>query len=199
MPPVARFQIHPRPRPPSFHPQEWAQTAWSDAGGRVPRRPVRVRYRYPSLDSPARTGRDGVVLLIFTLIGSPILLVLGVWALSGGDRTLYDWAGAALAFAFVAWWWYMIVTHFVRAIRGAGRRTVRGVAVACQVRTFHHWETREPYDIHFVGVDDGTSDECYGWEVPHEVHQAVVDGTRVEVVVSGDRRYLYTLDTTPID
>lgn len=193
---VARYEIHPRPRS-SLHPAEWAQAAWSDAGGRVPRRQIQVRYRYPSMDSPGRSGRDGVVLLIFTLVGSPVLLVLGGWALAGDD-SLNDYAGAALAFVFVAWWWYITVKHFVLAVRGAGRRTTHGVIVGRLVRTYRHWETDEPYDIHFLGVDDGTSDEPYAWDVPREVHAALPDGTRVEAVVSGDGRYLYTL-TTPAD
>ncbi|GAA4452649.1 hypothetical protein GCM10023170_041730 [Phytohabitans houttuyneae] len=100
---VARYEVHPQPRPQNRPAVEWTHAAWSDAGGRVPRRAVRVRYRFPRLDSPARTGRDGVVLLIFTLIGSPVLVALGVWALAGDDRTLNDYAGATLAFGFVAW------------------------------------------------------------------------------------------------
>jgi hypothetical protein len=191
---VARYQIHPLPRPQNRPATEWTHTAWSDAGGRVPRRQVRVRYRFPRLDSPGRSGRDGAVLLIFTLVGSPVLVALGVWALAGED-SLNDYAGATLAFAFVAWWWYITVTHFVRAVHGAGRRTVRGVTAARMVRTFHGVESGDPFDLHYLAVDDGTSDELHGWEVPHEVYEALRDGTPVEAIVSGDGRYLYTLTT----
>jgi hypothetical protein len=189
--------LHPRPRS-SSRPTEWSRAARSDAGGRIPSRRVRVIYRYPNVDSPARNGRHGAVLLIVTLIGSPVLLVLGGSALKGDD-SLNDYLGATLAFAFVAWWWYVSVANVGRAIRASGRREVRGVAVDRHIRTFRHWETREPYDIYFLGVDHGNGDECRGWDVPHEVYEAAPDGTPVEVVVSGDGRYLYTFTTNPID
>jgi hypothetical protein len=199
MPAVARYQIHPVHRPGSSRATEWwSPSVWSDAGGRVPRRLVRVRYRYPHLDSPGRAGRDGVVLLVFTLFGSPILVTLGALSLKGDDRTLNDWAAATLAFGFAAWWWYVSVASFVRAGRGRGRRSVAGVVVARTIRTFHHWETREPYDIYFLGVDDGTVDESYGWQIPRDVYIALPDGTPVEAIVSRDGRYLYTLFTLTV-
>jgi len=53
----------------------------------------------------------------------------------------------------------------------------------------------EPFDLYYLSVDDGTRDRYDGWEVPFEVHQLLPDGTPVEAVVSGDRRYLYTIST----
>ncbi|GFJ82655.1 hypothetical protein [Phytohabitans houttuyneae] len=87
----------------------------------------------------------------------------------------------------------------MRAARGAGRDVVRGVTVARLTRTYHVEETGEPYDVHYLSVDDGTRDEFPGWEVPKDVYDALPDGTPADALVSGDRRYLYTLVTPPTD
>ena len=199
---MGHFPIHPQPRPANRPAVTWSHTVSSDAGGRVTRRPVEVRYRFPRRDDPRRIGRDGIVLVLFTLFASPILVALGVWALSGDRRTLNDYAGAALAFAVAASTWYVSIQHVVHAVRGAGRQTVRGVTVGRTTRTFRTIPPpdylagdSEPFDLYYLSVDDGTRDRYDGWEVPFEVHQLLPDGTPVEAVVSGDRRYLYTIST----
>ena len=109
---------------------------WSDAGGAVAPRPVRVRYRFPRWDSPGRVGRDGVVLLVFTI-----------------------------------------------------------VTIARTTETFHGVESGDPFDLYYLGIDNGTSDWYIGWEVPKAVYEDLPDGTPVEAVVSGDGRYLYRIRT----
>jgi hypothetical protein len=167
---------------------------WSDAGGAVASRPVRVRYRFPRWDSPGRIGRDGVVLLVFTIIASPIALGLGFWALSSRP-SLNNYLGAALAFGNFIWWWYISLAHLRRGHLGAGRRTVYGVTIARTTETFHGVESGDPFDLYYLGIDNGTSDWYIGWEVPKAVYQDLPDGTPVEAVVSGDGRYLYSIRT----
>jgi len=197
---MGHFQLHPRPRPSDRPAVTWSQTVSSDAGGRVARRPVEVRYRFPRWDEPRRIGRDGVILLFCAIVGSPVLIGLGVWALSGDRRTLNDYAGAALAFVLAAWAWYISLKHVVQGVRGAGRNTLRGVIVGRATRTFRTVTTSDiPFDndehfpVYYLGVDDGTQDRYDGWEVPFEVYQILMEGGWVEAVVSGDRRYLYSI------
>ncbi len=187
---VAHYRLHPRPRPPQFRPRRFTVEVRSDAGGRVPARPVRVVYQYPTWDSPRRMTRDGLVLLVYSVVAVPGLTALGVWAVVSGV-----YVGAALAFLFAGWSVYVTVRHLAEGARGAGRVEVRGVVVGELRRTYDGLEPNEPYDVYFLAVDAGTADEVFGWEVPHEVYTGVRDGMPVTAVVSADGRYVYSLTT----
>ncbi len=72
---------------------------------------------------------------------------------------------------------------------------MRGGTVARATHTFHGVESGDPFDVYYLGVDDGTSDWNHGREVPRDVYEDLPDRTPVDAMVSGGGKYLYAIST----
>lgn len=161
-------------------------------------RPVRIDYRWPGPDSPRRQRLDGVVLIVFTAVMGTAAVVVGYAAwVSGVDRTLNGSLCVVLPIGAAIAWWTISIRTFYKGWRARGCREVRGVVVHREVQQFWTVATEggpsTPFDLWFLAVDDGTADALDGWEVPHEVHRALPEGTVVDATVAGDGSYVYSI------
>jgi hypothetical protein len=196
---VAHIALHPRPRPPKLHVQDWYVLVTSADGGRTAERPVRVRYQHPWPDNPERLQRDGIILVLFTIaptaLAVALLVTLGPAALFRDTfKSVNDFLAVALPVTLLASWWIVSVRTLVKGRVGRrGRRKVRGVVVGRHSRPWRSVVDDEPYDLYYLAIDDGTREMIEGWEVPRHVFDLFPPGVEAEAVVSDDGRYPYSI------
>ena len=167
----------------------------SDAGGRTPSRTVRITYPHYGPPSPEHERGTGTVLTVFTVTAGTFLgFGMLLMALTLPDSLLETIICLVLALGLLGYWWYISVGTIVKAtINRRRRHRVRGVVVD---RVDQWWRQEEGYDheLWYLAVDDGTRDQVIGWEVPAETYARFELGAEVEAEVSGDGRYLYSIN-----
>jgi hypothetical protein len=167
----------------------------SNAGGRRTTRTLRIRYQHVGPESPERLQRDGILLMVLALIlGSPCGIgALALLVISVKQVSLPPAVVAILPLSVWIFFWYISLSRLVGGTLGRRRRRLHGIVVDRRIHTVWGESTDKPSPYWNIAVDDGTSDDIPGWEVPQEVCDDLSPGTVVEATVSRGGGYLYAI------
>jgi hypothetical protein len=159
------------------------RTVISRVGGR--QRRVRVTHPWHAAERPGSALASGVaagaMAVVLTCLAAPLL---SSFVRTPVPKPVALVFGCGLAIGAVAAAYVAVRAVYAGARNITGRHTVEGVVVDRLSRQYGE-------EIYSVAVDDGTRDEIVAWTVDKATYDRLVEGTRVEAVVSADARYVY--------